>query len=541
MSESLVAGPESDTVLHALQRAVSEAPDHVFLDFGGDLYTYSDVDRLSTRFAHALSDLGVAPGATVAALLDNNIDQIVTWLASNKLGAIWVPLNTAYRGDFLRHQIEDSLARIVISEHTYVDAVLSVIPDLDALGTILVRGDAVSSSAPAGRPTVRPLSEHRGDDDTPFELTARPGDLSFLMYTSGTTGVSKGCSISHNFICQQAQQSNLAVPPLPGEIMYTCLPLFHMAAVDTTTSALISQSRIAISERFSVSNFWSEIERSGAGNARLMAAIFPLLANAPDSEEMKRCFGQLRAVTGVPISPEVRKVWQERFGVQYLNSFAYGQTEGVRLSMSRMGDPAPPETSCGPIASEYYEVAILDDQDQVASDGTIGEIAFRPRKAHGMFEGYWRRPDETMRVWRNLWMHTGDLGRIEDGFLFFEDRKKDYLRSRGENISSFEVERAFMRHPDVAEVAVHAIATGIAEDCLKVTAVLAQGAVLTETELCLWALDHVPYFAVPRYIEFRDELIKTPTGKVMKFQLRDEGRTQTTWDREEAGIVVRRR
>lgn len=541
MLDQLPAVRESDTVLHALQRAVDDVPDHVFLDFGGALYTYVEVDRLSTRFAHSLADLGVAAGDSVATVLDNNIDQIVTWLAVNKLGAIWVPLNTAYRGDFLRHQLDDSQARVVISESTYLANVVGVAAEVPNLRLLLVRGEVPQEiETPAGL-EVEALDVNRGTDESPFELNAAPGDLAFLMYTSGTTGVSKGCMISHNFICQQARQSNLAVPPLPGEIMYTCLPLFHMAAVDTTTSALISQSTIAIAERFSVTTFWSEIERSGASNARLMAAIFPLLANAPDSEEMKRCFGQLRAVTGVPISPEVRKIWHERFGVEYLNSFAYGQTEGVRLSMSRVGDPMPPENSCGPVASEYYEVVILDDNDHPVPDGMVGEIAFRPRKAHGMFDGYWRRPEETQRLWRNLWMHTGDLGRIEEGILFFVDRKKDYLRSRGENISSFEVERAFLRHPEVAEVAVHPIATGIDEDCLKVTAVLAPGAGLTEEALCRWALDNVPYFAVPRYIEFRPELAKTPTGKIMKFQLRDEGKTPSTWDREAAGITVRRR
>ena len=234
-------------------------------------------------------------------------------------------------------------------------------------------------------------------------------------------------------------------------------------------------------------------------------------------------------------------VWRERFGVEYLNSFAYGQSEGVRLSMSRFGEPDPPETSCGPIAQESFEVVILDEEDHILPDGQVGEIAFRPRRPHVMFGGYWRRPDDTAAAWRNLWMHTGDLGKIEEGYLFFVDRKKDYLRSRGENISSFEVERAFLRHPEVAQVAAHPISAGVAEDCLKVTAVLAAGSALTEEALCRWALDHVPYFAVPRYIEFRDELATTPTGKIMKFRLREEGLTTSTWDREAAGIVVRRR
>jgi len=529
----------TDTVLHALQRAVSAAPDQVFLDFDGNTYTYREFDALTTRFAHALVDLGVEPGQTVATVLNNNIDQVATWVAANKLGAIWVPLNTAYRGDFLRHQLDDALAKIVICEDEYLPYVLAVADELEHLELVLRRGHATGVTSSPAR--VLSLDLHRGDDDTPFEITTQPGDLAFLMYTSGTTGPSKGCMISHNFICQQGEQANLAVPPLKGEVMYTCLPLFHMAAVDQTTAAILSRSRIAIAERFSVSTFWSEIERSGARTAKLMAAIFPLLANAPDTPEMKRCFGQLRAVTGVPISPEVRATWHSRFGVEFLNSFAYGQSEGVRLAMSRYGEPLPPEGSCGPIASENYEVVVLDEGDVVLPDGEVGEIAFRPRRPHVMFEGYWRRPEDTIRAWRNMWMHTGDLGRIVDGILFFVDRKKDYLRSRGENISSFEIERAFMRHPDVQEVAVHAIAAGIDEDCLKVSAVLKPDAELTEEALCVWALDNVPYFAVPRYIEFRDELAKTPTGKVMKYRLREEGFTPNTWDREAAGIAVRRR
>jgi len=531
----------SDTVLTAMARAVEHAGDQVFLDFAGELHTYAEIDRAATRFAHSLGDLGVTAGSTVATVLDNNVDQIITWLALNKLNAIWVPLNTAYRGEFLRHQLDDSLARIVVTETAYLPCVADIAAELQTLQRVLVRGDADLAGGSIAGVEIASLDAHRGHDETPIPITARPGDLSFLMYTSGTTGPSKGCMISHGFILHQAQQSNLAVPPLPGEIMYTCLPLFHMAAVDTTTSALISMSRIAIAERFSVSSFWSEIERSGAGNARLMASIFPLLANAPDSPEMERCRGQLRAVTGVPISPEVRQVWRERFGVEYINSFAYGQSEGLRLSMSRYGEPMPPETSCGPIAADAFEVVVLDDGDNVLPDGEVGEIAFRPRKPNVMFEGYWRRPEDTAKAWHNLWMHSGDLGRIEDGYLFFVDRKKDYLRSRGENISSFEVERAFMRHPEVAQVAAHPVSAGIAEDCLKITAVLAPGSALTEEDLCRWALDHVPHFAVPRYIEFREELVTTPTGKIMKFQLREQGLTADTWDREAAGIVVRRR
>jgi crotonobetaine/carnitine-CoA ligase len=529
----------TDTVVDALSRAVAADPTQVFLDFDGELHTYGDVDAATNAFANELSRLGVGIGDTVATILDNNIDQIVSWLALNKIGAIWVPLNTAYRGDFLSHQIRDSLAKILIAEAQYLPNVAAVSADLDRVELVLRRGSADTQPTSMSL-EVADLDDHRGSDTSAPAYRPKPADLAFLMYTSGTTGPSKGCMVSHNYICHQGFQANESVPPLPGEVMYTCLPLFHMAAVDVTTSAILAHGRIAIGKRFSVSSFWSEIERSGASNLRLLSSIYPLMAQAPETPEMKRCFGQIRAVTGYA-SPEVAATWVERFGVEYFNSYAYGQSEGVRLSTGYMGEPTPPPGSCGRIDSRAFDVVILDDDDNIITDGSVGEIAFRPKRPHVMFEGFWRRPEETVKAWRNLWMHTGDLGRIDGIYLFFVDRKKDYLRSRGENISSFEIERAFSRHEAISEVAAHAISDGIAEDCLKVTAVLREGASVTEEELCIWAIDHVPYFAVPKYIEFRDELPKTPTGKITKHLLRSDGRTSTTWDRDLAGIIVRRR
>ena len=158
-----------------------------------------------------------------------------------------------------------------------------------------------------------------------------------------------------------------------------------------------------------------------------------------------------------------------------------------------------------------------------------------------MFEGYWRRPEETIRAWRNMWMHTGDLGRIVDGILFFVDRKKDYLRSRGENISSFEVERILMGHGALADVAVHAVPSPLTEDDLKVTATVKEGASLSEEELFRWCVGELPYFALPRYIEFRAELPRSPVGRVLKRDLRTEGVTPATWDAEAAGITYDKR
>lgn len=518
------------TVVEALRRGA--ATDGDFLQFEGATYTFADVDRLSTAFAYELRKLGVARGDRVAALLDNSIDQIVTWFAANKLSAVWVPLNVAYREEFLRHQLVDSAPRILVCDSAYLDHVLEVQDAVTDLEVILCRG-AVPASAARSRAAIAALADHRGADDSPLGDDPAPSDLSMLIYTSGTTGPSKGCMISHNYICHQGVQSLLAVPPVAGDVLYTCLPLFHVSAIDTVMSALLAGIKIYVAEKFSASRFWSEIQVSGATNARIMSSIFTIVADGPETPEMRACYGQLRAVSGSPIQPDVRRKWHERFGVRFVNSFTYGLSEGVRLSMSRFGEDIA-DGSVGRIDDTAFEVAILDDEDRRLADGQIGEIAFRPKLPNIMFEGYWRRPEETAKAWRGLWMHTGDMGRIAEGFLYFTDRKKDYVRSRGENISSFEIERAVTLHPQVLEVAAHAAQDGRGEDCLKLTVVLVAGSDLTEKELCGWCVEELPYFAVPRYIEFRPELPKTPTHKIQKNVLRAQGLTPGTWERPEA-------
>ena len=184
----------------------------------------------------------------------------------------------------------------------------------------------------------------------------------------------------------------------------------------------------------------------------------------------------------------------------------------------------------------------MDDLDREVPTGTSGEIVVRPLRPDIMFMGYWRRPEDTLKIMRNLWLHTGDIGKFdEQGFFYFVDRKKDYLRRRGENISSFEMEAAFARHPALAEVAVHAVPSDKGEDDVKVTAMLRPGMALAPEDLFQWAIDAVPYYALPRYIEFRDSLPKNPQGRVLKYELRDQGCTPATWDQETSGIQVTKR
>lgn len=525
-----------DTVVELFGRAAAKYPHRPFVVIDGQAFSYDEVDRRSNAMARELSQLGVNKGQCVVTLFDTNIDVFTCWFAINKLGAVWVPINTAYRGEFLRHQVADTEARIVICDDHYLERFVQIAADLPDLELILTRAGAADPICPV---TVRPLDTCRGSNTDALPLAVAPADLAALIYTSGTTGPSKGCMISHNYLTAVGRINRRHTLLDEGQTLWTCLPVFHAAALCGVISVIADGSCAALSSQFSLTRFWEEIEASGATSAMLMASIFALVAQAPECEAEQRCRGQLKMVFGVPITPAVRKIWQERFGVQLVSSWSYGQTEAIRMTAVPL-DETPPETCAGRAVDEY-EIQIFDGDDQPVPEGDVGEIVLRPRYPGVTFDGYWKRPEATAAAWRNLWMHTGDLGKIVDGYLYFCDRAKDYLRSRGENISSFEVESAILRHDSIAEVAVHAVNAQTGEDDIKVTAVLREGAELTEHDLCLWSIENLPHFAVPRYIEFRSELPKNPTGRVLKYQLRDEGCTPASWDREAAGIAVRRR
>jgi crotonobetaine/carnitine-CoA ligase len=238
--------------------------------------------------------------------------------------------------------------------------------------------------------------------------------------------------------------------------------------------------------------------------------------------------------------PDVDRVWRERFGCATFSG-GYGLTEASLLSVVPAGEENKPGAAGKPNGEEF-EVRLVDDDGLEVPVGEVGEIVCRPTAPNLMFAGYWRRPEATVEALSDLWFHTGDLGRLDaDGFLTFVDRRKDSLRRRGENISSFEMEKTLYGHPAVKDVAVHAVPSDVGEDDVKVTVVLRDGAEVGEEELCRWVAERVPYFAIPRYVELRADLPRNPVGRVLKYQLRDEGVTAATWDREAAGVTFERR
>jgi carnitine-CoA ligase len=528
---------QQDTITAVLSRTAKQYPDDIFLDFEGEKYSFHEVDQRSNQLARGLSNRSVSKGDRVGSILDSSLDSVLLWLAINKLGGIHVPVNTAYKGEFLRHQFAKAGCKLIVSEDVYADRILEICKELPDAGLLVIRG-----APPKQSPSLEtePFTNLLSYSHDPIDDSNLPTDLCMLIYTGGTTGPSKACMISHNYACNLARQILKRENRQRGDINWTPLPLFHLnATAGSILSCMMVGATVSIFPRFSVSKFWPDVERSGATVVNLLGAMIGFIANAPDNEHSRRYFGRLKAVRGSPFSRDLQETWKRRFGVQYAGSNGYGLTEAARVTSLPDGIDAPPGSSGR--ANEDFDVLIVDDDDNELPNGEAGEIIIRPRHPNIMFDGYWNQPAETLNVLRNLWLHSGDIGKFdEDGYFYFVDRKNDYLRRRGENISTYEIEATLQSHPMIDEVAVHAVLAD-SEDEVKVTAVLVRDATLSEEELCRWCEPRMPYFAIPRFIEFRDDLPRSPLGRVLKYALRDQGCTSETWDRESSGIEIEKR
>jgi len=535
------------TIPALLEARLESEPDSEYLDVGGVAFTAAEVNDRACRIANGLAALGAAPGDRVATLLENSPEAMLAWWGAVRGGFVAVPVNTAYKGQYLRHQLHDSGARILIAQRSLVERYVAIAADLpDLHHVVVVEDDGSPAAVELSHAAVHSWVDLLASDATVPAVTIRPSDLGTFVYTGGTTGLSKGCMLSHNYHEAAARQISICWGRTADDVLWTPLPLFHYNALVTAVlGALISGGRSVIYRRFSVSSFWPEMNRTGATITSTLGTMAYLLAHDVDNPHMPRSGAPeanttLRLMGAAPMPVEVDTIMRERFGLTTFSG-AYGVTEASLISWSPPGVENRPNAA-GVVNDEYFDVRIFDDDEREVPVGFDGEIVIRPQRPHVMFEGYWGRPEATVETSRNWWYHTGDIGRVdEDGYLFFVDRKADYLRRRGENISSFEVESILMAHGSLADVVVHAVPSDLTEDDLKITAIVAEGASLTEEALFRWSIDQLPYFALPRYIEFRTELPRSPVGRVLKRELRDEGVTPTTWDVEASDVTYERR
>lgn len=530
MSDRTIGG-----LLHLRARS---KPDEPFLWCDGSWLTYAELATLADRFGAGLQQLGVAGGDRVAMVLPTERAAVVTVFACARLGAIQVALNTFLRGEFLSHQMRNSRASIVVTDLLGFEQIRRVISDLPDLRTIVFVGDMTG----ANRSGLHAVTVVSYDDLLASAHVASfpdvaPASIFSILYTSGTTGMPKGCMMSHRYATNMARALCEAGRFDPGDRVLTASPLFHTGGqIFAMMSALQSGGSIAFVREFHASAFIALAQELEATVLFGPGAVGAFILAQPEHEADRSHKVRQAIFNGLPEASQL--ALEARFGFHVVGEM-YGHSEFIPIAISPVGGPRRRESS-GRVPP-HIEVRIVDDSDQPLPAGAIGEIVARPREPGVMFDGYWDNPLATVEIWRNLWHHTGDLGRFDaDGFLHFSGRKKEAIRRRGEFVTDRELEMAILKHPHIAFAAVHAVPSEVTEDEIKAWLVLKPGVSLSPGEFFAFLREALPYFAIPRFIEIVGALPMNHNARVMKHELKARPNGPSTWDLDQMGLVVPR-
>jgi crotonobetaine/carnitine-CoA ligase len=521
--------PLAEQTLPALlERQAARYEERPLFRFGATELSYRGVCEVAARSAGRLLQAGVRPGDRIATMCENRLELFELIMGCAWAGAMIVPINTASRGAQLEHILGNCGAGLLVLDSGHLEAFASlrsrgsverawVLPPVDGptADLVAVPGWSVDEVPEAGQP----VAAH----------PAGPGDIAAILYTSGTTGPSKGVRCPHAQFYWWGVLVSEMLRIVEGDVMYTCLPLFHTNALNAFVQALVSGATFVLGERFSASRFWARVGEADADVTYLLGAMVSILMTRPPEPVEREHHVRIALAPATPV--RVFDRFRERFGVQLVEG--YGSTETNCPIAAE--DPAAARSGYMGTVRPGFHARVVDELDQTVPDGTAGELVLRHDEPFAFADGYWAMPEETVRAWRNLWFHTGDrVVRDADGWYRFVDRTKDAIRRRGENISSWEVEQAVLEHPAVSSAAAFPIPSDLGEDDVMTAVVLEPGEALTPEDLIEHCRPLLPYFAIPRYLEFVSELPLTENGKVRKQVLRDRGLTPATWDREAA-------
>lgn len=522
--------PPSDRILSTiLTRQAERYGDRVLLVSGETRWSYAQTAAIAAASAQTLVDAGIKPGDRVALMCSNRPEFLQVYLGCAWLGAIAVPINTALRGFQLSHIFRNSHPALLVIEATLLAAIGTVDEDV---------------ALPSRTWTIGPVAETSEVKVSSVPLPAlaakapagavRPGDTVAILYTSGTTGPAKGVC------CPQAQlfwwgvYSARALGIRDGDVLFTTLPLFHTNALNAFYQAVLNGCTYVLEPKFSASGFWATARRHNATVGYLLGAMASMLLAQPGSADDSA--HQLRVALGGGVPPQIHRPFIARFGVPLVDGYGSTETNFV------FAGPIPSDRpgTMGYLA-DGVEARIVDADDSELPDGQAGELVLRAREPFAFATGYFGMPEKTVEAWRNLWFHSGDrVIRDPDGHYRFIDRMKDSIRRRGENVSSWEVEQIIQSHSAVAACAVYPLPSELGEDEVAAAILLEPGQSLQPIDIVRHCEGQIAYFAIPRYVRIVSQMPLTENGKIKKGVLRDAGVTTDTWDREAAGVRVRR-
>ncbi len=521
MTVQYVGDPGDPTSLPAVLRARAElTPDEPFLTFEDRRRTYAQALAAAEQTAAALASLGVGRGDKVATFLPNCTEILDLWFGSSLLGAVFVPVNTGLKGDGLRYIVEHSEAAFVAADAPLLDTLHAALPTGSGPQHRFVRGEGASDG-------YGDLGELLTGNHATAELPeVKPEELASILYTSGTTGLPKGVMNCHNSYPTAGYEfTQRYVLAREDDVLYTSLPLFHINAQSlSTVGSLVSGRPVVIAPRFSASRFFDDLRAHDVTVFNYIGAMLTMLYKQPEREDDTE--HRVRLTVGGAAPAEIWEAFEQRFGLSILE--IYGLTETATFCL---GSP-PDDIRVGKLGRPvgWSEVRIERPDGDEAPDGEPGEIAIRSKRPHTLFLGYYKNDEATDNAMAGGWFHSGDRGRRDpDGYFVFIDRLKDSIRRRGENISSYEIERIVNSHPLVAESAAVGVPSDLGEEEVMIV-VVAKGEALENGELVEFCRERMADFMVPRYVRLKTELPKTATQRVQKFKLREQG-VEDAWDR----------
>jgi carnitine-CoA ligase len=526
----LDAGEEYHDLATLIRGKARKNGDAEALVFDSTRFTYRGLDERTDRAAAGLRRAGIGPGQRVGAFLFNTPEFVELWFALAKLRAILVPLNTGLKGEILRYELADSAPQGLLLDRRLAPAFLAVRSALE-IPRIYVTGPANAGDVPGAEEWASILAESPGA----LGEAPAPEDPASILYTSGTTGPPKGALIPHEKYLRTPREIGARSRLTPESRLFTALPLFHCNAQEMTAiSALLHDLSASFDERFSASGFWESAARHRATHVSLLIAMINVLYKQPERSTDLGHGVQVALTAGT--TPSLWPEFERRFGLTIIE--LYGMTE---CGCTTLMNP-PDRIRVGSIGTPlgFVEAQVVDDHDFPVLDGERGELVVRSRAPYTMFLGYLNKPEKTVEAWRNLWFHTGDyVTRDPDGYYYFVDRKKDVIRRRGENLAPYDVESVLNRHPGVFESVVVGVPSPLGEEDVKAFVLRRPGAVLEARELFEFCNENLPFFMVPRYVEFVEEIPKTANQKAQRYLLKGR-RGPNEADREALGIALRR-
>lgn len=494
-----------------LRRSAQVHGPRIAIRFEDEQLAYDDLLRRSETLAAEFVAAGIGPDDHVALVMDNSVECILAWLASSLIGCTEIPINPQYRGDLLQYLLADGKAGFVICDAGYAQRVLEIAHRLPELRLVLVNG-AVPATHAGAVPAVQ--IGFAGNDRTFAEVQGAPERV--VLYTSGTTGPSKG--VIHT------QKSSLVLARYNAEMLgydendrlLNFFPLFHQNARYTgLVAALCAGASIRVERRLSTSTFWQTCDSDGITAFNYLGSVLRMILNVSGPERGPTNH-TVRKAFGAGASAGVWEEFEKRLGIQLYETYGLSEAPMATLNVPSARSPLG---SAGR-ASALFEVAVVDAEDNPVPPGEIGEIVMRPRRADAMMLGYLNKDAETVEAWRNLWFHSGDRGLMTaGGDLYFEERAKDSIRRRGENISAWEVESVIEQHPAVAEAAVCGVRCPDADEEVAVS-IIANTGDADLADIHAFSRERLPAFAVPTLMRFVADLPRTPTAKVRKQELR---------------------